>query len=150
MKTKDTIKHLILIGWMVLLSPAFAVTNAPAHTYPSGKEIALKIGNDLVATLDPRFQKILNPAAISVQQSAAPVIAPVQGNRPGFPCQLSVSTGFIDLINHLAHAKAIDRIQPGYYSRYVGLLSQEGAKGLPVPPPNLEDSRYWTEAVMQD
>jgi hypothetical protein len=150
MKTKDTIKHLILIGWMGLLTPTFAVTNTPAHTYPSDQEIALKIGNDLVATLDPRFQKILNPDAISVQQSAAPVIAPMRGNRPGFPCQLSVTTGFIDLINHLAHAKAIDKIEPGYFSRYVALLSQEGANGASVPPPNLEDSRYWTDAVMQD
>jgi hypothetical protein len=150
MNIHETIKHLILTGWLAVLTPALAVTNTPAHTYPSGKEIAMKIGNDLVATLDPKFQKILNPEAISMQESAAPVIAPVQGNRRGVPCQLSVSTGFIDLINHIAHAKAIDRIQPGYFSQYVALLSQEGAKGHPALPPNLDDSRYWTEAVMQD
>jgi hypothetical protein len=144
------IKNLFLIGWLALLTPAYAVTNAPAHIYPSGMEIAVKIGNDLVATLDPKFQKILNPEAISMKQMAAPVMEPIQGNRQGLRCQVSVSTGFIDLLNHIAHAKAIDRIQPGFFNQYVALLAQEGANDPPVLPPNLEDSRYWTDAVMQD
>jgi len=135
---------------MALLTPASAVTNSTAHAYPSGTEIAMKIGNDLVATLDPKFQKMLNPEAIAVQQLAAPVIAPMQGNRQGSKCQLSVSTGFIDLLNHIAHAKAIDRIQPGYLRHYVGLLTQESMDVHSVLPPNLDDARYWTEAVMQD
>jgi hypothetical protein len=150
MNTQDTLRSLLLTGWLALLTPAFAVTNTTAHIYPSGSEIATKIGNDLVATLDPRFQKILNPEAISMRQSAAPVIAPIPGNRQGVLCQLSVSTGFIDLINHIAHAKAIDRIQPGYLGQYVALLAQGGASGLPALPPNLEDGRFWTDAVMQD
>jgi len=150
MNLHDTIKNLLLPGWLALLTPAYAVTNAPAHTYPSGVEIAAKIGNDLVATLDPKFQKILNPEAISLQQLAAPVMAPIQPTHGGLLCQVSVSTGFIDLLNHIAHAKAIDRIQPGYFRKYVAHLAQEGANENPALPPNLEDSRYWTDAVMQD
>ncbi len=64
-------------------------------------------------------------------------------------CHVSVSTGFIDLLNHIAHAKAIDRIQSGYLRQYVAGLVRAGATN-PPPPPNLEDRRYWTEAVLSD
>jgi hypothetical protein len=36
------------------------------------------------------------------------------------------------------------------FRQYVAHLSQEGANDHPVLPPNLDDSRYWTDAVMQD
>jgi hypothetical protein len=150
MNRHGTIKNLLLAGWLALLTPAHASTNTLAHTYPSGTEITVKIGNDLVATLDPRYRRMLNPEAIFMEQMAAPVMAPIPGNRRGLMCQVSVSTGFIDLLNHIAHAKAIDRIQPGYFSQYVAHLAQEGASENPALPPNLEDARYWTAAVMQD
>jgi hypothetical protein len=150
MNLRGALKNLFLTGWLTLLTPAYAVTNAPAHTYPSGTEITAKIGNDLVASLDPKFRKILNPEAISMERLEAPVMAPTQGTRRGQLCQVTVSTGFIDLINHIAHAKAIDRIQPGYFNQYVAQLAQESANKNPTSPANLDDPRYWTDAVMQD
>jgi hypothetical protein len=150
MKRHAIIMSLVASGCLFLLTPARAVTNTLAHTYPSGARIAGKIGNDLYATLDPKFQTGLNPEAVSLEKSAAPVIAPVRRNGQGFPAQVSVSTGFIDLLNHIAHAKAIDRIQPGYLGRYVSELAQPGAEENPPLPPNLDNPRYWTEAVMTD
>jgi hypothetical protein len=142
--------YLLLAGWLALLASAQAVTNAPAHTYPCGMEIAFKIGHDLVATLDPKFQRKLHPEAIIVEQLDAPVMAPTPANGEGFLCQVSVSTGFIDLLNHVAHAKAIDKIQPGYFHQYVAALARQGAGANPSPPPELDNARYWTDAVMQD
>jgi hypothetical protein len=144
------IKGLVATAWLGLLTPVYAATNTAAHIYPSGMEMALKIGKDLYATLDPKFQKTLNPKVISSEQLEAPVIAPIQGNRQGFLCQISVSTGFIDLINHIAHAKAIDRIRPGYFSQYVCNLAQESANENPAAPPHLDESRYWRDDVMAD
>jgi hypothetical protein len=150
MNLHDATRCLLLTGWLALLTPADAETNTLAHTYPCGMEIAAKIGDDLVATLDSKYQKMFNPDAVSMERLAAPVMAPIQGTQRGLLCQVSVSTGFIDLLNHMAHAKAIDRIQPGYFNQYVALLAQEGANDNPAPPPNLEDAHYWTDAVMQD
>jgi hypothetical protein len=150
MNLRGALKNLFLTGWLTLMTPAYAVTNAPAHSYPSGMEITAKIGSDLVESLDPKFRKVLNPEVVSLAQLEAPVMVPVQGTRRGQLCQVSVSTGFIDLINHIAHAKAIDRIQPGYFNQYVAQLAQERANVNPAPPPNLDDPRYWTDAVMQD
>jgi hypothetical protein len=145
-----TTKNLVLIGWIVLLTPAHASTNAPAHVYPSGIAVAAKIGNDLVASLDPKFRMTFDAEAIFMEELAAPVIAPVYGNGQDHTCQISVSTGFIDLINHLAHAKAIDRIQPGYLRRYVANLAEQGENEIPASPPNVDDARYWTDKVMID
>lgn len=135
MNIRDAIKNLLLTGCLALVTPTYAATNAPAHVYPSGAEIAEKIGNDLVATLDPKFQKMFDPEAVSLKQSEAPVIAPVCGTRHGPLCQVAVSTGFIDLINHIAHAKAIDRIQPGYLNHYIAQLSQQGPNENPAQLP---------------
>jgi hypothetical protein len=79
-----------------------------------------------------------------------PLMSPIPGNRQGLLCQVSVSTGFIDLLNHIAHAKAIDRIQPGFFLQYVFVLAHEGADANPAVPPNLDNARYWTDAVMRD
>jgi hypothetical protein len=134
-----------------LLVPVRGETNSPGHAYPGDISSAVKIGNDLYQTLDERFQKRINPQAVSTEQADAPKITPIQKNdQSKMPCQVLISTGFVDLINHLAHAKAIDRIQPGYLQQYVSILAQESAGENPPAPPNLMEARYWSEAVMND
>jgi hypothetical protein len=54
------------------------------------------------------------------------------------------------LINHIAHAKAIDRIQPGYLNHYIAQLSQQGPNENPAQLPGVENPLYWSDAVMQD
>ncbi len=141
------IRFLLAAVGLALLTPAYAATNTPAHGYPGGMAIAVRIANDLYTSLEPKFREILNPQIVSVEQSEAPVMAPIQGERQG---QVTVSTGFIDLINYIAHAKAIDRIQPGYFNQYASILAQESAGETPALPPNLGDSRYWTDQVMTE
>ena len=61
-----------------------------------------------------------------------------------------ISAGFIDLINHIAHAKAIDRIQPGYFEGYVLNLGRQTASDAPPDLPGMVDPRYWKDDVMND
>jgi hypothetical protein len=147
-KQFTTIKNLFITLWFAWLLPASAATNAPAHTYPSGPDIVIKIGNDLYTTLDPGFKTAVNPTAISLEKLEAPVVGLNQGCHRGVPGQVSVSTGFVALLNHIAHAKAIDRIRPGYFRQYVADLAQENADKNPAVPRNLNDPRYWKDDVM--
>ncbi len=110
----------------------------------------MRIGHDLVAALDAKFQTALLPEAVAIVHSDKPVMASIPQNGQGLPRQVTVSSGFIDLLNHLAHAKAIDRIEPGYLNKYVASLARQGNDENPVAPPNMNDARYWTDAVMQD
>ncbi len=143
---------LLATALLALPQPARAATNTVlmARGYPGGMQVAARIGSDLYQTLDPRFQKAIAPQALSLEESEAPIIAPIHANGPGSRCQISVSTGFIDLINHIAHAKAIDRVEPGYFTRYISSLAREPVNQTPAPPANLDDARYWTADVMSD
>jgi hypothetical protein len=143
-------QSLLAIGWFALVALTCAATNNPAHTYPSGAPIVIAIGHDLYATLDPRFQKGLDPKTIAMEKLAAPVIALSQRNHGSLLYRISISQGFIDLLNHIAHAKVIDQIEPGYFAQYVSALAQESAHENPPAPANLEDPRFWTDAVMAE
>jgi hypothetical protein len=141
----------IAIFCLSLVIPAYAGTNPAPHEYTSDLNVAVKIGDDLYATLDPDCQKLLSPRDISTIKSEVPEITPIAefaGGKMG--SQVLISTGYINLINHIAHAKAIDNIQPGYFQQYVSNLGKV-ADGEALPePPNMVDPRYWSDSVMND
>ena len=131
--------------------PALAAAGAPAHVYGSGFSQARKLGGDLYETLDPKYQKSIYPEPIKVEPMEAPVIVPSEGADESKSLrEVKVSVGFIDLVNHIAHAKAIDRIQPGYFQQYILNLSRAADNDAPPEPPNMVDNRYWTDDVMND
>ncbi|MGD1083843.1 MAG: hypothetical protein ABSA47_03725 [Verrucomicrobiota bacterium] len=144
-------RNAIAGAWLALLIPAWAATNSPTHVYPSDLGMAVKIGNALYQTLDERCQRNINPEAISTEPTDTPEITPIQqADLRGMPCQVLISTGFVDLLNHIAHAKAIDRIQPGFFQQYAANLARESAGQNPPQAPDIQDPRYWTEAVMSE
>ena len=144
-------RNAVATAWLSLLIPAWAATNLPACVYPSDMGLAVKLGNDLYQTLDARCQRNINPAAFFTEQMDAPEITPMENNdESNASCQVLISTGFISLMNHVAHAKAIDRIQPGYFQQYAVALALECGGGSPSAAPNMVDARYWSEDVMND
>jgi hypothetical protein len=143
-------KFLCAASLFIVLS---AVAEAPtsAHLYPSGIKEALKAGSDLYQTLAAKFQKQVDSQPLAVQTMDDPVIVPIISTEENKAHnQVSVSAGFIDLINHLCHAKAIDRIQPGYFDRYLANLARGSAEGALPKPPNMVDARYWKDDIMND
>lgn len=151
MNESTKMRNAIAIICLSLLIPARAGTNPAPREYASDLSLAVKIGNDLYQTLDADYQRQISPEDISSIKSDAPEITPIAkfgGSKAG--CQVLISTGYINLINHIAHAKAIDNIQPGYFQQYVSNLGKTSdGESLPEPP-NMVDPRYWTEAVMND
>jgi serine/threonine protein kinase len=109
------------------------------------------LGRDLIETLDPKIQKTLDPDPVAVEMTDGPVIRPiVSSNGNTMRGGVSISAGYVYLISQLAHAKAIDRIQPGYFEQYAINLGREtGSNSLPGLL-NIFDDRYRTDAVMND
>jgi hypothetical protein len=145
------VRNAIAATWLSLLIPALAATNPAPHVYASDLGLAVRIGNELYQTLDEKFQRKISPEAIAVEQTDAPEIMPITRNAESkTPCQVMISTGYVNLINHLAHAKAIDRIQPGYFRQYVSDLGRQTTGEKPPEPPDMIEARYWSDAVMND
>jgi hypothetical protein len=148
---RDHLKMLPAAVWLAACLPALAVTNALPHLYPSGLLVVSNLGNDLYLTLDPKFQHSLDPNPVTLENMESPVITPVAANGGNKNSGVvSISAGYIDLVNHLAHAKAIDRVQPGYFAQYALNLARESGSNSRAQPPDIIDDRYWKADVMNE
>jgi hypothetical protein len=138
---------------ILLLAVLFStICNAagPLRSYQSGFSIVLKLGGDLSESLPAKFGNQIDPQAIALQPQESPVVTPVATTGDSSVLrQVVLSAGFIDLLNHICHAKAVDRIQPGFFDQYVKNLAEATGDGA-VQPPNIVDPRYWTDDVIND
>jgi hypothetical protein len=143
---KSWIAAIFLAGAMA----AAADSDAPLRAYPSGFSVALDRGDDLSQALPEKFGKDLAAQPIALQPQDVPQITPIESrDETKVLRQVSVSAGFIDLVNHLSHAKAIDRIQPGFFDQYVQNLAR-AASDDSVQLPVMVDARYWQDDVLND
>jgi hypothetical protein len=138
---------------ILLVAVVFSVVcnaAAPARSYQSGFSIVLKLGGELSESLPAKFGDQIDPQAIALQPQDAPVVTPILTHEDiKIRRQVALSAGFVDLLNHICHAKAVDHIQPGFFDQYIKNLA-EGAGSGAVPPPGIVDPRYWTDDVIND
>jgi hypothetical protein len=140
-----------LLGSLLLLLPAPSAVQAQPAVYPSGSNVALERGGDLCEALPAKFGDQLALPPIALQPQNVPQITPIAStDEKKVLRQVSISAGFIDLVNHLAHAKAIDRIQPGFFDRYVMNLAQVTGNDFSNQPPRIVDRRFWKDDVIND
>ena len=144
--------HLLLTAtWLLLGTPGFARTNSTPHIYPNSVQTALQIETDLYNALDAKYRDRLQapiPGVTTEEATAAVFMDKTTASK--MHCEACVSSEFVNLINHVAHAKAIDRVQPGYFVRYMSGLALETATGsLPVAP-EITKEAYWTDSILND
>jgi hypothetical protein len=151
MKKFKVIGRLLSVVLFSTCMPTFGQSASPAHAYPSGVSVALQIGNDLYDSLDAKYRQKLEAHPLCTMETNAPYMALITTNDANRNlCQISISVGFVDLINHIAHAKAIDKAQPGFFDQYMnGLASMDATTNPPVAPAITAD-QYWTDDVMND
>ena len=138
-------------AWLAGYLDSLAATDALPHVYPGSLMLVARLGSDLFETLDPGFQQSLDSDPVTVQNLEAPVIMPsavTEGDRSWG--RVSISAGYVDLLNHIAHPKAIDHIQPGYFQTYILTLSKAAESDTPPEPPDIIDNSYWTDDVMNE
>jgi hypothetical protein len=135
-----TVKTLHAVTMFLALMMAAATGRALDGNDPYSKNCAqaLKLGNDLKEDLPNKFQSDLaaRPMLLLAQTTPFAVPAAAQTGR-----QIVFSRGMIDLLNHLCHAKAADKAEPGFFDRYL----QEVAAGK---TPEITDSKFWTSEVL--
>jgi hypothetical protein len=151
MKPLKTLKLGVIAGVAVALC-SLAAADAPApglHTYSGGFSLALKLCSELHESLPEKFGTQIDDQPIILEPNDAPILTPVTTTAENkVERQVCMSAGFIDLINHLAHAKAVDNLEHGFFDRYVENLSRFG--GTNVMAPDIVDARFWTDDVIND
>lgn len=150
-------KKIILAGsaCLLLLSPgsvALAQPNSPdGITYKTGYSAMRNLGRDLYKTLKPKYRAFVHSEPISLETDVTPFVKLVEYPDETKPMRMVfVSAGFVDLVNNVAHAKAIDKISKGYFEKYILSLAQESGEKELHELPNLSDKRYWTEDMMNE
>lgn len=147
---------LLLTVLLVLLTefPAQGQPGSPdGLTYKTGWNAMVKLGIDLHKALKPEFKSKVHVKPINIETDVTPFVRLEELNDhdvPGPMACVFISAGFIDLVNNVAHAKAIDRVERRYFERYIQLLAKESGEKELRELPNLSNKRYWTQDVLNE
>jgi hypothetical protein len=147
---KTCIKLNICILFLAIAWPVTADV-APSPVYQNGFSMTIRLGRELSDALPADLREQLDPQVVTLQMQDSPLVAPLTVTEDNHVLrQVSLSAGFIDLINHIAHAKAIDRVHPGYFLQYIRIFAHLSLTDAAAPPPNIVEPRYWSEDIMND
>jgi hypothetical protein len=144
-----------LAAILALFAPALvAQPNSPdGLTYKTGYSAMMKLGRALYDQLDPKDKEVISSQPISMDVDMTPFVRMLYypDGDAGKPLRgVWISAGFIDLVNHVAHAKAIDKIQKGYFQKYIAqLMTETGEKEL-RPLPDDGNPKYWTDDMLNE
>jgi hypothetical protein len=145
------IKSKAALLFLIVACTATGVGTDAGRTYPSGFSAAMKLGGELRETLAQKFYNKVDAQVVALQPQDMPLIAPISVNDENrVESQIELSAGFIDLVNHLCHAKAIDKVQKGYFDQYVGIVSRVCSADPNAPLPPIVEPRFWTEDIIND
>jgi len=150
---RRTLRPALAVSVAGLLACRLAAAAAPIEglRYKTSYMSVRALGLDLYRSMNPKQREAVGPEPVSLETDVAPFIKvteyPGEGRTLRF---VFVSAGFIDLINNVAHAKAIDTVEKGYFQKYIVSLAQETGEKELKPLPDLSNPAYWTDAVLNE
>jgi len=113
-------------------APAAESPAAAAKKYESGYDTMARIAADLYRALPAENRRGLAATPVLLDKAKAPYLQPGEspGNGPNSSV-IYVSAPLFDLLNYVSHAKAVDQVDHGFFTKAVNSLSCEnGDKGL--------------------
>jgi hypothetical protein len=124
---------------------------ADGLTYKTGYSSIMKLGKDVYNALKPEHRKIIAAQPISIETDPAPFVRLLFYDDEAQPVRgVWISAGFIDLVNNVAHANAINTKEKNYFKRYIELLAQESGQKSLLPLPNDTNPKYWTDDMLNE
>jgi hypothetical protein len=132
---------------------ALCVLAQPADglTYKTGYSSIMKLGKDVYNALPAQHRESISAQPISIETDTTPFVRLLYyEEEPKAVRGVWISAGFIDLVNNVAHARAIDTKVKNYFKKYIEQLALEtGDKSL-LPLPDDHNPRYWTEEMLNE
>ena len=130
----------------ILAFPGLGDATGPSRDYEQSADTAVEIGDALYQALPLKLGNAVNAHPLVVAPCAEPFIflAPTNTGKK-LACDVSISSGMLDFFNHVAHAKAADRVAPGFYDDYLKRIALTPSGRLTLP--EIADARFWTLPV---
>lgn len=143
---------LLLVTFFINSAKAEDVAKADElPKYQTGYSATMKLGTDIYTALKEKYHSHIAVQPISLETDVTPSIKPAEYPDEKNPIQMVfISVGFLDLINHVAHAKAIDKIEAGYFEKYLLSLGQEKGEMSLKELPRISDKSFWTDDIMNE
>lgn len=142
----------LAVAAFLFLRPAAGIgaeTDAP--TYPTGYTVTQRLGSELYKSLKPALRAMVHTQPVFLDTDPAPSIRAVEYPGDARPLRaVFISAGFIDLVNNLAHAKAIETVEHGFFAKYVQRLAQENATNGLSDLPRLDDPKFWSGRIKNE
>jgi hypothetical protein len=140
----------VLTWWMCICLQAQSGLS-DGFTYKTSLKDTKRLGMDIQKALKPQYQDKVHNEPIFIEIEKMPFVKLEEFPDEPKPLPIIVmSEGFFDLINNVAHAKAIDKIQKGYFQKYILSLAQETGEKELKPLPNDTDKRFWTDDMINE
>ena len=123
-------QHYWVRSWaiaLVCVAPALQTHAAASKgAYEMGFRNVTNINADLVLALDPWKRRQVSSNTLLLGTVRLPCVASFPGPNPEAPGHpVLISASFIDFINRVAHAKAVDEAERGFFLRYATRLAED-------------------------
>jgi hypothetical protein len=133
----------------MLLLTSIQAADAPA--YKTSFSAIVKLGTDLQKYLKPKYKSVINSQPVFLETDLMPFVKLVEYPDEKQPLRaVFISVGFIDLMTLVSHAKAIDRVEKGFFEKFVVSLGKESGEKELAALPNISNPKYWTDDLMNE
>ncbi|MDB6030031.1 MAG: hypothetical protein JWM16_369 [Verrucomicrobiales bacterium] len=121
--------------------------SAAQKTYETGYSSITRISADLYKALDKKKRANLMPVPVLLEKNPTPFMEPsTYSDGTNFWQAVYISAGFVDFLNFLAHAKAMEGEGQGEFKRYVGGLGSANVTPPPFQP--VSNDKGWSFDTM--
>lgn len=122
-----------------------------ATRYTTDGAAVVRMGEELVKALKPPVRDQVGSVRVQIVSDAKPGVTFREAQGGGAKAgTIVVTSGFVDLINYLSHARALEKTSKGSFQKYLQTLAQSGADSGPVPPPGLSNPANWNDNVLNE
>ena len=138
-----------VITGLALATPGFA--GNVGKTYETGFAAITRISTDLHDGLDSKFKQQLRPTPVLLEREVMPIIIPNLISEGSNTIKaVFVSAGFVQMINNLSHAKAIDHLDKGVFQKYTAVLAHETGETPLKSLPEADNPNNWSFDVLNE
>jgi len=144
-----SLAHYLPIAFLLAILASMVRAGADTTTHEALFSKINQIGTDLYEMLPSKYRQQFYGQPVALDTNVMPFVKAIEFPKSSLRLVV-VSVGFLDLIHNVSHAKAIDRIEPGYFQKCIARLAQE-SDGMSVRAlPGISNRTHWSTEVINE